>query len=290
MNSNRGIKAIIGSFFRKRGQMGAQASAATFLTTVGFVIALACCASSWMLWWFPYHLFSDEVYNIVVVNAPESFVEFNEETQVYRDQDAKEYGDRYNYFGNWEHITYFEYSYDGEGWTKFIYKETDALYDFITFGEWMKENDAYLTVVFPKDFDEQIKNRQEGLTDVKPEVMTYYRTNSMEYSSMKDGFIDEYLHYFQGHIRSNYGIKVSTVTDSKIEDMPVTTMENQYGARAITENLNRTFVPILLFIILLYASMSTGTNVIAGQKERGTFTGILMTPQPRQNIILPSSY
>ena len=32
--------------------------------------------------------------------------------------------------------------------------------------------------------------------------------------------------------------------------------------------------------------MSTGTNVIAGQKERGTFTGILLTPQPRYSIII----
>ena len=31
--------------------------------------------------------------------------------------------------------------------------------------------------------------------------------------------------------------------------------------------------------------MSAGTNVIAGQKERGTFTGILMTPTPRSAII-----
>ena len=285
MGSNRGIKAIIGSFFRKKGQMGAQASNATFLTTVGFVIALACCASSWMIWWFPYHLFSDEVYNIVVVNAPESFVRFNEDTQVYRDEEAAEYGDRYNYFANWGHMTFFDYSYDGYGWTEFIYKETDALYDFVTFGEWMRDSDAYLTVVFPKNFDEQIKNRQEGLTDEKPEVLTYYRTNSMEYSDMKNEFIETYLAYYQVQIREDYGLKITSVTDSQIVDMPVETREREYGIRAFSSSLNRTFVPILIFIILLYASMSTGTNVIAGQKERGTFTGILMTPQPRQNIV-----
>ena len=74
MNARRGIKTIIGSFFRKRGQMGAEASSATFLTTVFFVVAIACCAASIIMWWFPYHLFSDEVYNVVVVNAPDSFV------------------------------------------------------------------------------------------------------------------------------------------------------------------------------------------------------------------------
>ena len=37
MSAKRGIKTIIGSFFRKRGQMGAEASNASFLVSLGFV-------------------------------------------------------------------------------------------------------------------------------------------------------------------------------------------------------------------------------------------------------------
>ena len=48
--------------------MGAEASNATFFTSVFFVAALACFAISFIMWWFPYHLFSDEVYNIIGVN------------------------------------------------------------------------------------------------------------------------------------------------------------------------------------------------------------------------------
>ena len=285
MKSLRGIKAIVGSFFRKRGDLGAQASMASFFTTIGFVIAIFSVFSSWIIPWFPYHLFSDEVYNIVVVNAPESFVKYNESTQAARDQEAQDYGDRYNYFRN-RNITSFEYSYDGYGWTEFIYKETDALYDFVTFGEWMRDNDAYLTVVFPSNFDKLIDDRQNGLTDIKPEILTYYRTNSMEYSAMKDGFINEYLSGYQSQIRADYGLLITSVEDSEILDYPIATRDMEYGFKAVTQNLNRTFVPILLFIILLYTSMSIGTNVIAGQKERGTFTGILLTPMPRYNIVL----
>ena len=285
MKSLRGIKAIVGSFFRKRGDLGAQASMASFFTTIGFVIAIFSVFSSWIIPWFPYHLFSDEVYNIVVVNAPESFVKYNESTQAARDQEAQDYGDRYNYFRN-SNITSFEYSYDGYGWTEFIYKETDALYDFVTFGEWMRDNDAYLTVVFPSNFDKLIDDRQNGLTDIKPEILTYYRTNSMEYSAMKDGFINEYLSGYQSQIRADYGLLITSVEDSEILDYPIATRDMEYGFKAVTQNLNRTFVPILLFIILLYTSMSIGTNVIAGQKERGTFTGILLTPMPRYNIVL----
>ena len=94
-------------------------------------------------------------------------------------------------------LMYFEYSYDGYGWTEFVYKDTDALYDFVTFGKWMRENDAYLTIVFPKDFDEQIKERQDGNIDIKPQLLTYFRTNSMEYSEMRNGFVEEYLEAYQ---------------------------------------------------------------------------------------------
>ena len=286
MKAGRGIRTIIGSFFRKRGQMGAEASSAAFLVSVFFVVAVACCATSFIFWWFPYHLFSDEVYNVVVVNAPDSFIEYNEQTQVYRDMKSQSYGDRYSFIKNWRNMMFFEYQYDGYGWTEFVYKETDALYDFVTFGKWMRENDAYLTVVFPKDFDEQISSRQDGNADIKPQLLTYFRTNSMEYSEMKNGFINEYLEGYQSKIRADYGLKITSVSDSQIINDPITTEEGSYGVKAFVETMSRTFVPILLFIILLYSSMSIGTNVIAGQKERGTFTGILLTPLPRYAIVL----
>jgi membrane protease YdiL (CAAX protease family)/ABC-type Na+ efflux pump permease subunit len=286
MNARRGIKTIIGSFFRKRGQMGAEASSATFLTTVFFVVAIACCAASIVMWWFPYHLFSDEVYNIVVVNSPDSFRKFNEDMQPEFDEMSEYYGDRYDYFTNWENMVDFEYICVGYGWTEFIYKDTDALYDFITFGKWMRENDAYLTVVFPKDFDQMIKDRQNGITDEKPQVLTYFRTNSMEYSDMKKEFVDKYLSLYQSKLRSDYGLKITSVQDSRIEDDMITTIENTSGMRAFADTMSRTFVPILLFVILLYSSMSIGTNVIAGQKERGSFTGILLTPVPRYAIVI----
>ena len=286
MKAGRGIRTIIGSFFRKRGQMGAEASSAAFLISVLFVVAISCCATSFIFWWFPYHLFSDEVYNVVVVNAPESFIEYNEQTQSDRDQRSKAYGDRYNFMYNWRNMMFFEYRYDGYGWTEFIYKDTDALYDFVTFGKWMRDNDAYLTIVFPKDFDEQIKARQDGNVDIKPQLLTYFRTNSMEYSEMRNGFIEEYLEGYQSKLRADYGLKITSVTDSQIINDPITTAESEYGIKAFVTTMSRTFVPILLFIILLYSSMSIGTNVIAGQKERGTFTGILLTPLPRYAIIL----
>lgn len=286
MSAKRGIKTIIGSFFRKRGQMGALAASSSFLVSIGFVIAFSCVIASWIFWKFPYHLFSDEVYNVVVVNAPQSFIEYNEATQEDRDQEAAEYGDPDDILGNFKNIINFEYSYDGYGWTRFIYLEHDAPYDFITYGKMMRENDAYLTVVFPEDFDERVYGRLAGEDSERPQVLTYYRTNSLEYYSMKYDFVNEYLVDYQKFIRADFGLSITSISDSAVIVVPLETVQSATGFRAIVEGLCRTFFPILLFIILLYTSMSIGTNVIAGQKERGTFTGILLTPQPRIAIIL----
>ena len=285
MSAKRGIKTIIGSFFRKRGRTGAEATTAAFLASVIFVLVLFVVAVSLMIWRFPYHLFSDEVYNVVAVNAPESFVRFNEQTQSYRDREARAYGDPTDLWGNFRNILSFRYNFDGYGATQYIYKENDALYDFVSFGKWMRENDAYLTVVFPKDFDEQLEARQNGISDTKPQILTYYRTDSLEYSAMKNEYIEIYLGGYESSIRASYGLAVTSISDSEIVDDPVSTVRSTSGIRTIVESLCRSFLPILLFVILLYSSMSIGTNVIAGQKERGTFTGILLTPQPRYAIV-----
>ena len=286
MSAKRGIRTIIGSFFRKRGQMGAQASSASLLVSIVFVAVLFFAVISLMLWRFPYHLFSDEVYNVVVVNAPESFIRFNEQTQEYRDKEAEAYGNPKDILGNYKNILSFEYNFDGYGSTKYIYKDNEALYDFVSFGKWMRENDAYLTVVFPTDFDRLLIEHQKGLSDVKPQILTYYRTDSLEYSAMKNEYIDVHLAGYQSSLRASLGLTITSFSDSEIVEKPIETEKNAGGIRAVIERISRTFLPILIFVILLYSSMSVGTNVIAGQKERGTFTGILLTPQPRYAIII----
>ena len=281
----RGARTIAASFFKKHGQMGAQAPGSTFLMSIGFIAVLSAMVLSWFWWWFPYHLFSDEVYDVVVVNAPQSFIDYNQYMQKYRDMKAADYGSRTDWLSNWGHMSFFDYNYDGYGWTKFIYKENPALYDFVTYGKWMRENDAYLTIVFPEGFDGTVSARSKDHTLTKPDILTYYRTNSVEYTSMKNDFIDVYLRGYQDYMREQNGWAYSNVVDSQIIEDPMDFITEEEGHSPIGDTLGRTFAPLLLFIVVLYASMAAGTNVIAGQKELGTFTGILMTPVPRSAII-----
>ena len=282
----RGTKTLAARFFKKHGQMGAQAPMSSFLISIGFVAVLSFTVLSWFWWWFPYHLFGDEVYDIVVVNAPESFIDYNQYMQKSRDERAKEYGSRTNWLANWGHMTFFEYHYDGYGWSRFVYKKNPALYDFVTFGQWMRESNAYLTVVFPEDFDETVSARVKDHNIEKPDILTYYRTNSLEYTSMKNEFIDIYLHGYQDYLRETNGWAFANVVDSQIIDDAMDFSSIDESKNPMLDNLGRSFIPLLMFIVILYASMSAGTNVIAGQKELGTFTGILLTPVPRSAIIL----
>ena len=281
----RGAKTLAAGFFKKHGQMGAQAPLSSFLMCVGLVAVVFFAAISLMWWWFPYHLFSDEVYNVVVVNAPQSFIDYNLYTQEERDSESEDYGPRTDLINNFDNIIDFEYTYDGYGLTVFVYKENHALYDFVTFGKWMRENKAYLTVVFPEGFDEKVNARTKDHSQEKPEILTYYRTNSLEYTYMKKDFIDEYLGGYQDYMREKNGTTHTSVVDSQIRDDPMDFSERTDYSNYAFIILGRTFIPLLMFIVILYAAMSAGTNVIAGQKELGTFTGILMTPVPRSAII-----
>ena len=281
----RGAKALASGFFKKHGQMGAQAPLSTFLMCVGLIAVVFFAVISLMWWWFPYHIFSDEVYNIVVVNAPQSFIDYNQYTQKERDRISEEYGSRTDLINNFDNIIDFEYTYDGYGSTIFIYKENHALYDFVTFGKWMRESNAYLTVVFSEGFDEKVNARAKDHSLEKPEVLTYYRTNSLEYTSMKKDFIDRYLGGYQDYMRAKNGTVYAYATDSQIRDDPMDFSEKIDYSNYAFVILGRTFIPLLMFIVILYAAMSAGTNVIAGQKELGTFTGILMTPVPRSAIV-----
>lgn len=281
----RGAKAITAGFFRKHGQMSAEAPNSTFLICLGFVVVFFTALFSLMIWWFPYHFFSDEVYDIVVVNAPQSFIDYNQYMREEFDMISDDYGPRRELFDNFDNIAHFKYNYSGYGSTRFIYKENPALYDFVTFGKWMRENKAYLTVVFPEGFDDKVNARASDHTSEKPDILTYYRTNSLEYPSMKDDFISEYLSGYQDYLREKNGWAYGNVVDSEIIEEPGNYSGQKERRNPLLDALGRSFLPLLLFIVILYASMSAGTNVIAGQKERGTFTGILLTPVPRSAIV-----
>ena len=281
----RGTKAIIKSFFNFTKGAGAKATGGAFAACLVFIFVLICVFASYGLWYFPYHLWSDEVFNVIVVNAPDSFVEYNESTEDDREAKRENFGSLTDLW-NLNNIINYQYTYDNYGYSEFIYKESDAAYDFLTYQDWMKKEDAYLTIVFPEDFDEMIDERfDDGETD-PIEVLTYYRPDSLEYGNMKEQFISAYLDDYQNFLRSGHNVTSIEANDFRISDDPIPDPNETYGLASALFAIGRTIVPLLIFIVILFAAMSSGTNVIAGQKENGTFTEIIMSPLPRSSIII----
>ena len=282
----RGTKAIIKSFFNFSKGSGAKASGGAFISCLVFIFVLLCALAAYGLWYFPYHLWSDEVFNIIVVNAPDSFVEYNESTEDDREKKRETYGSLTDLGKNFYNILHYEYTYDNYGYSEFIYKESDAAYDFVTYQDWMKKEDAYLTIVFPEDFDEKIDERFASGEISSIELLTYYRPDSLEYGNMKSQFINEYLEDYQNYLRNKHNVTAAEVKDFAISDDPIPDPNADYGLAAALFAIGKTIVPLIIFIVILFAAMSSGTNVIAGQKENGTFTEIIMSPLPRSSIII----
>lgn len=281
----RGTKAIIKSFFNFTKGAGAKATGGAFAACLVFIFVLICVFASYGLWYFPYHLWSDEVFNVIVVNAPDSFVEYNESTEDDREAKRENFGSLTDLW-NLNNIINYQYTYDNYGYSEFIYKESDAAYDFLTYQDWMKKEDAYLTIVFPEDFDEMIDERFDDGEAGPVEVLTYYRPDSLEYGNMKEQFISAYLDDYQNFLRSGHNVTSIEANDFRISDDPIPDPNETYGLASALFAIGRTIVPLLIFIVILFAAMSSGTNVIAGQKENGTFTEIIMSPLPRSSIII----
>ncbi len=281
----RGTKAIIKSFFNFTKGAGAKASVGAFVSCLVFIFVLICAFVSYGLWYFPYHLWSDEVFNVIVVNAPDSFVEYNNSTEANREAKRDSFGSLTD-LRNYKNILRYQYTYDNYGYSEFIYKESEAAYDFVTYQKWMKNEDAYLTIVFPDNFDELIDERFSDGKLNSIEVLTYFRTDSLEYGNMKDQFISVYLNDYQNYLRKTHNVTTIETEDFRIADDPVPDPKGNNSLASAILAIGRTVVPLIIFIVILFAAMSSGTNVIAGQKENGTFTEIIMSPLPRSSIVI----
>ena len=245
MSKNKG-QAITRNMIRKNGRGGTQICGTTFLLALGFVWTVIVCMYAAVLYYVGFNDYTFSSRYIVAVNAPESF---------------RTYEDLYPYE---ESIIFYE--------------EWGAPYDFMKMSEFMHEHAAGIVIVFPRGFDDQIKS------GINPEVLSYYRTDTLDYKGLRDNFNDDYLAGYKRYLTDVFNLpEQSDSWNVTRGDIP--TNGGMPGYMLFARAMGRNFIPILLFIALLYAAMSNGTEAISGQKERGTFSRILLTPVPRKDII-----
>lgn len=240
-------KRVRKTVFIPEGRGGTEVCNTTFMLAVGFVFTVVVCMIAALLGYYGLNNYTYATGTTVIINAPESFIN-------YEDNNEYEYG--YIFYDTW-----------------------NAPYDFMKMSEILHEHSAGTIIVFPEDFDESLTDGQV------PSILTYYRTDSLYYKYIRDDFVDEYLDGYKDYLSDLYDIPDITDNFEVIRDDVPTDRGLPWGIR-IAQALGRNFIPILIFIALLYAAMSSGTEAISGQKERGTFSRILLTPVSRRDIVL----
>lgn len=150
----------------------------------------------------------------------------------------------------------------------------DTPYDFVTVGELMRLNGASTAVVFPPDSEEKISANKTL------EILTYIRTDRLSYGEA-ELFIEDAIDSYDSYLSEQEGRPQISITNTRMDFYGQS--ENNYDSSLFAVV---GIIPLIIFITALYTIMTGGTNVIAGEKERGTFAAVILTPSPRGAIVV----
>jgi len=151
---------------------------------------------------------------------------------------------------------------------KIMWQEHPYVFDVAHYNQMMDDYNARLTLVFDKDGN----------------VLSFYPPGDLDNTNFK-GFVTGYLidSYNDYTKAKNSGMDVPEPFMLVEEDVSDdSSSDNSEFLRVLAYML----IPLLFFIAVLYASMTKGTNLIAGAKEQNSFAAILMTPVPRTTLIM----
>lgn len=141
--------------------------------------------------------------------------------------------------------------------------------------------DADLIVEFPENLEQAVAGYQEG--DQIPQIKTY-QNPSEEYSTQAADNLAQVLEtYRQTLLSQRVGDMESLVVfqvNADNDEMYIQDEEKASG-RAIGMML-----PYFITILLFAGAMGIGTDMIAGEKERGTMASLLVSPIKRSSIVL----
>lgn len=148
--------------------------------------------------------------------------------------------------------------------------------------ESLKNGEADLMIEFPENFDSIIQNYQQG--DEVPQIKTYYNPSEDYSSSAYEAISNQALEAYRQVLLSQRvedmnGLQIFTVNSDNKE------MIVQDDQKASGKTLGM-MLPYFITILLFAGAMGIGTDMIAGEKERGTMASLLVTPVKRKSIVL----
>lgn len=154
--------------------------------------------------------------------------------------------------------------------------------DFDSTQEMIRKGQADLMIVFPDDFADMITKYKQG--DAIPQIKTYYNPSedysSAAYEEISVRVLESYRQVLLSQrVDDMDGLTVFTVNSDNpgmiIQD------EDRAGGKILGMML-----PYFVTILLFAGAMGIGTDMIAGEKERGTMASLLVSPIKRSSIVL----
>jgi len=163
----------------------------------------------------------------------------------------------------------------------YIREESGAYYDFLTYQNILSKDQAELVIVFPEHFDQMTAALLE---ETRPQILTYYDPSEPNSKAAHDGFIKNVLSGYGDAIQAQYDRISTSAPAFDVLQRDFSGAQSDAGVLGFRNIITRMIIPLVLFIAVMYACMEAGTVSIAGEKERGTFAAILLTPARRSEI------
>ena len=144
-----------------------------------------------------------------------------------------------------------------------------TVYDVPRIKQQIENQETDLLLVFPVGFDDQVAVFEPVEGELAPNVEIWSnsaRSESFEARSLVNSILTAYHH----DLTHRFTVEVhDLVTEADIFAMVIGMI-----------------MPMIMFVFLYSASMSLAPESIAGEKERGTLAGMLVTPASRRDIAL----
>ncbi len=143
------------------------------------------------------------------------------------------------------------------------------------------DGEADLIVEFPTDFEQMIADYQEG--DAVPQVKTYQNPSEQYSSQAADNLAKVLETYRQALLSQRVGNMESLVVFQVNADNDEMYIQDEDKANGKAIGM---MLPYFITILLFAGAMGIGTDMIAGEKERGTMASLLVSPVKRSSIVL----
>ena len=165
--------------------------------------------------------------------------------------------------------------------TYFRHETSGTYYDFVKYQNMLSRDQIALIIVFPGNFNDQIASLAN---DSRPEILTYYDPGNENSKGYHETFTKNFFSEYGDELQARYGRTAVSSDIFAIQELEITGTDTRADSALFA--IHHMILPLLLFIAVMYSCMETGMACVAGEKERGTFAAILLSPVRRIEIVL----